>query len=45
VARAVGGLLDEVTALKARIAELEARNGGPAQATEPEPEPVAVRQV
>jgi serine O-acetyltransferase len=44
VARAVGGLLDEVTALKARIAELEARNGAPARATEPEPEPAAVRR-
>jgi serine O-acetyltransferase len=36
VARAVGGLLDEVTALKARIAELE--NGGRGQPAEPAPQ-------
>ncbi len=47
VARAVVGLLDEVTALKQRVAELEGGNGSPGQAVQPEPEPeqMPVQQV
>ena len=45
VARAVGGLLDEVTALKARLADLEGRHGAPIAASPREEETQPVSQV